>query len=84
MKKENLKVLSKNCHTCAEVSNFDKFRDIVLSEKLSINNIGEIDYVIYYEIKSNIKYKFDCRKGAQHRARIKYRIKKRTVFFEYI
>jgi uncharacterized protein YqgV (UPF0045/DUF77 family) len=76
LKKENLKVLCKNCHTCVEVSNFDKFRDIVLSEKLSINNIGELDGVIYNEIKSNIKYKSDYRKGAQHRARIKYRIKK--------
>lgn len=76
IKNENLQVLCKNCHACEEVTNYDKFKEIILSEKLSINNIGEIDEIIYNEIKSNIKYKFDCRKGAQHRARIKYRVKK--------
>ena len=76
IKSENLQVLCKNCHACEEVTNFDKFREIILSEKLSVNNIGEIDEIIYNEIKSNIKYKTDRRKGAQHRARIKYRIKK--------
>ena len=76
MKKENLQVLCKNCHTCTEVTNFDKFKDIVLSKKLSINNVGQIDDVVYEEIKNNIKYRKEYLKGAQHRARIKYRIKK--------
>jgi len=73
---ENLQVLCKNCHACVEVTNYDKFKEIILSDKLSIDNIGELDGVIYNEIKSNIKYKPEYRKGSQHRARIKYRIKK--------
>ena len=76
IKNENLRVLCKNCHTCEEITNFDKFKEIILSEKLSISNVGEIDDIIYEEIKSNIKYQSECLKGAQHRARIKYRIKK--------
>ena len=76
IKNENLQVLCKNCHACEEVSNYDKYEELILSEKLSINNIEEIDELIYDEIRSNIKYISDYRKGAQHRARIKYRIKK--------
>ena len=76
IKNENLQVLCKNCHTCEEITNFVKFREIILSEKLSINNIGQIDDMIYEEIKNNIIYREERLKGAQHRARIKYRIKK--------
>ena len=76
IKNENLQVLCRNCHNCAEITNYDKFKEIILSEKLSINNVGEIDAIVYEEIKSNIKYRSECLKGAQHRARIKYRIKK--------
>jgi len=36
----------------------------------------KIDAIVYEEIKSNIKYRSESLKGAQHRARIKYRIKK--------
>jgi len=76
IKNENLQVLCKNCHACEEVTNFDKYKEIIISERLSINNAGEIDEIIYNEIRSNIKYRSDYHKGAQHRARIKYRIKK--------
>ena len=76
IKNENLQVLCKNCHVCEEVTNYDKYKEIILSEKLSINNAGDIDGIIYNEIRNNIKYKSDYHKGAQHRARIKYRIKK--------
>jgi len=76
IKNEKLRVLCKNCHTCEEITNFDKFKDIILSEKLSINNVGDIDDVVYEELKCNIRYHSEYLKGAQHRARIKYRIKK--------
>lgn len=76
IKNENLQVLCKNCHTCEEISNFNKFREIILSEKLSIKNIGKIDDMIYEEIKNNIRFREERFKGAQHRARVKYRIKK--------
>jgi len=76
IKNENLQVLCKNCHACEEVSNYDKYKGIILSEKLSINNIEEINELIYFEIRNNIKYQSEYLKGAQHRARIKYRIKK--------
>jgi len=76
IKKENLQVLCKNCHVCEQVTNYDKFKEIILSKKLSINNIGEIDDIVYHEIRSNSRYHSEYLKGAQHRARIKYRIKK--------
>ena len=76
IKNENLQVLCKNCHTFEEKTNFVKYREIILSEKLSIINIGQLDDMVYKEIKNNIKYRNEYFKGAQHRARIKYRIKK--------
>lgn len=76
IKNENLKVLCKNCHACEEMTNYDRFKEIILSEKLSITNTEDIDELIYNEIRNNIKYKSGYHKGAQHRARIKYRIKK--------
>jgi hypothetical protein len=87
MREENLHVLCKNCHSCEEITNFDEFKDIILSEKISITNTGEIDEVIYNEIRRNIKHRSVYRKGTQHRARIKYRIKKwvkKRIVIEYL
>jgi len=32
IKNENLQVLCRNCHSCAEITNYDKFKEIILSE----------------------------------------------------
>jgi len=76
MKEENVQTLCKNCHSLKSLSNFDKFKDIILSNQISIANMENIDEFIYYEIKNNPKYRKESSRGSQHRARLKYRIKK--------
>ena len=76
IKKEDIQVLCRNCHTLKGYTNFAKFKGIILSENISKKNLKQIDEFILDELKNNVEYQEENNKGAQHRARIKYRIKK--------